>query len=180
MRKIFAGLFVSLDGVVEAPETWHMSYFTDEMGAVVGGQMERAGTMLLGRKTYEGFAGFWPNQDPSDPATVHMNETPKLVVSNTLERADWQNSTLVSGDVISELTKLKEQPGKDIAITGSITLVRSMLRHGVLDELSLLVHPVVVGSGMRLFDGETERIPLRLLDSRTFDNGVLYLTYGPE
>lgn len=180
MRKIFAGLFISLDGVVEAPETWHFPYFTDEMGEVVGAQMQRSGTMLLGRRTYEGFVEFWPNQDPeTEPAAAHMNETPKIVVSNTLTSADWQNTTLVGGDVPAELARLKERPGQDIGITGSVTLVRSLLEHGLLDELSLLVHPIVVGKGMRLFEGESAQVPLRLLSSRTFDNGVLYLTYAP-
>lgn len=179
MRKIVAGLFISLDGVVEAPETWHFPYFSDEMGAAVGAQMERSDTMLLGRKTYEGLAEFWPKQDPAtEPMAAQMNGTPKLVVSNTLESADWENSTLVNGDVYAELRRIKDQPGGDIGITGSITLVRSLLQHGLLDELNLLVHPLVVGSGQRLFDGDTGQLPLRLLSSQTFENGVLYLTYA--
>jgi len=179
MRKIVAGLFISLDGVVEAPETWHFPYFNDEMGAAVAAQMAAADTMLLGRRTYEGFAAFWPNQGSDVPAADQMNATPKLVASTTLTSVDWQNSTLIKGDVAEELTRLKQGPGKDIAVTGSSTLVRSLLRDGVLDELRLLVHPIVVGQGARLFPDGTSRHPLRLVDATTFTTGVLYLTYRP-
>jgi dihydrofolate reductase len=175
MRKISAGLFISLDGVVEAPETWHFPYFNDEMGADVGSQMERAGAFLLGRKTYQGFAEYWPTVDPAEePAAAIMNEKPKIVVSDTMTSADWQNSTIVKG---SELRSLKESDGPDLGITGSITLVRSLLQDDLLDELNLLVHPLVVGSGMRLFEPGTPQTPLKLLSSRTFDNGVLSLSY---
>lgn len=177
MRKIVAGLFISLDGVVEAPDKWHFPYFNDEMGAEVGAQMAASDAMLLGRMTYEEFAGFWPNQPADDPFSIRMNSTRKYVVTTTLDRADWQNSTLIKGDVAEELRKLKEGPGKDIAITGSGTLVRSLLRAGLLDELVLLVHPIVVGKGKRLFEAEDEPIPLTLADSKTFSTGVLCLTY---
>jgi dihydrofolate reductase len=176
MRKIIAGLFISLDGVVEAPETWHFPYFNDEMGAAVESQMATSDTMLLGRNTYEAFAGYWPTSE--DDFAAFMNGTPKLVVSNTLETADWQNSTLISGDVNAELARIKEQPGKDISITGSPTLVRTLLRDGLLDELRLLVHPIVIGNGKRLFEGPgLTTVPLELVDSTTFTTGVLALTY---
>jgi len=179
MRKIVAGLFMSLDGVIEAPETWHFPYFNDEMGEAVGSQMARSDTMLLGRRTYQEFAGFWPHQGSDDPMADQMNSTPKVVVSTTLDTVEWQNSTLVNSDVVAELTKLKEQPGKDIAVTGSATLVRSLLRDGLLDELNLLVHPIVVGSGKRLFEDGGDRTPLELADSKTFSTGVISLTYRP-
>ncbi|MEV4182037.1 dihydrofolate reductase family protein [Streptosporangium canum] len=179
MRKIAAGLFVSLDGVTESPEKWHFTYFSDEMGAAVGEQMAAADTMLLGRRTYEEFAGYWPSQaGTGNQLADQMNDTPKLVVSTTLDTVEWQNSTLIKDNVVEELTKLKEQPGKDISITGSATLVRSLLRAGVLDELRLLVHPIVVGSGKRLFEDGGDQVPLKLIDSQTFSTGVLYLTYG--
>jgi dihydrofolate reductase len=179
MRKITASLFISLDGVIEAPETWHFPYFNDEMGAVVGQAMAETGTMLLGRVTYEAFAGFWPNQSGDDAVAAQMNGTPKLVASTTLDRVDWQNSTLIEGDVAEALRKLKAQPGKNIGITGSATLVRSLLRDGVLDELTLLVHPIVVGKGKKLFGDMEAQVPLKLVDSRTFSTGVLALTYQP-
>ena len=181
MRKIVAGLFIALDGVYEAPDQWHFPYFNDEMGAEVQAGMDAADTMLLGRKTYEEFAAFWPQQSAADvDIAPFMNDTPKLVVSNTLQTLDWQNSTLVSGDVNAELTRIKELPGKNISVVGSGTLVRSLLQDGVLDELRLLVHPIVAGSGKRLFPEGTAQIPLRLTDSRTLSTGVLALTYEPE
>ncbi len=179
MRKIVAGLFISLDGVVEAPDKWHFPYWSDEMGEAVQSQMAAADTMLLGRRTYEEFAGFWPQQKSDVPAADFMNNTPKLVVSTTLDTVEWQNSTLIKGNVAQELSKLKQQPGKDISITGSATLVRSLLRDNLLDELRLLVHPIVVGSGKRLFEEGTGQVPLKLVDSKTFSTGVLYLTYAP-
>jgi dihydrofolate reductase len=110
----------------------------------------------------------------------YMNNTPKLVVSTTLDTVGWQNSTLLKGDVAEELTRLKQQPGENISSTGSTTLVRSLLRDGLLDELRLLVHPIVVGRGERLFaDGEPQR-PLELVDSKTFSTGVVSLTYRPQ
>ena len=180
MRKIVSGLFISLDGVAEAPDQWHFPYFNDEMGAAVDALMQAADTMLLGRVTYEEFAGYWPQQsnDEVDIAD-YMNNTPKLVVSNTLDTLDWQNSTLISGDVAGQLRELKQQPGKNIGITGSISLVRSLLRDGLLDELQLLVHPIAVGSGKRLFEDGGSQTPLTLVDSKTFSTGVLHLTYHP-
>lgn len=179
MRKIVAGEFLSLDGVMEAPNEWHFPYFNDEMGQAVGGQMAEADTMLLGRRTYQEFAAAWPDRPSDEPGADFMNNTPKLVVSRTLDTVEWQNSSLIKGDVVEELTKLKRQPGKNIGISGSATLVRWLLRQGLLDELRLLVHPIVVGSGKRLFQDVDDRVPLKLVDSKTFSTGVLYLTYGP-
>ena len=179
MRKIVAGLFISLDGVVEAPETWHFPYFNDEMGEIVGSQMAAADTMLLGRRTYEEFAGYWADKGNDVEFADQINGSPKLVVSTTLDTVDWQNSSLIRGDVATELRRIKEEPGKDISITGSPTLVRSLLRNGVLDELRLLVHPIVVGHGKRLFEDGGDQVPLRLASARTLSSGVLYLTYVP-
>jgi dihydrofolate reductase len=179
MRKIVAGLFISLDGVVESPEKWHFPYFNDEMGAAVGAGMASSDAMLLGRQTYQEFASYWPHQGNDVPGAEHMNTIPKLVVSNRLDKVEWQNSTLIKGNVAEELTRLKQQPGKNIQIVGSGTLVRSLLRDGVLDELGLLVHPIVVGRGKRLFDDMAEQVGLQLVDAKTFSTGVLSLTYAP-
>jgi dihydrofolate reductase len=179
MRKIVAGLFISLDGVVEAPDQWHFPYWSDEMGEAVGSQMAAADTMLLGRLTYQEFAAYWPHQGSEVEGADYMNNTPKLVVSTTLDRAEWQNTTLIKGNVAEELTRLKQQPGKDISVVGSPTLVRSLLRDNVLDELRLLVHPIVVGRGKRLFEQGSEQQALKLVESKTFNTGVLYLTYEP-
>jgi dihydrofolate reductase len=180
VRKIVAGLFISLDGVYEAPHEWHFPYFNDEMGEAVQAQIDASDTMLLGRVTYQEFASYWPHQNNDEvPLADHMNNTPKVVVSETLDSLDWQNSTLIKGNVVEELTRLKQQPGKNIGITGSGTLVASLLRAGLLDELRLLVHPIVVGKGKRLFATEDEARGLRLADAQTFSTGVLYLTYTP-
>lgn len=179
MRKIVAGLFISLDGVVESPDKWHFPYFNDEMGAEIGRAVEEADTLLLGRKTYEEFAAFWPNQGSEVEMADYINNTPKLVASRTLRSVEWQNSSLIEGDVNEALTALKQQPGKNISITGSATLVRSLLVDGVLDELRLLIHPIAIGSGARLFDGMDTQVPLRLVDSRTLSTGVLAATYAP-
>ena len=180
MRKIVAGLFVSLDGVYEAPHEWHFPYFNDEMGEAVQSQIDATDTMLLGRVTYQEFASYWPHQSNDEvPLADHMNNTPKVVISETLDSLDWQNSTLIKGNVVEELTLLKQQPGKNIGITGSGTLVASLLRAGLLDELRLLVHPIVVGKGKRLFATEGEARGLRLAEAQTFSTGVLYLTYTP-
>jgi dihydrofolate reductase len=176
MRKIVADLFVSLDGVVESPEQWTGPYFTDDVGQMIGSEMAQADTMLLGRVTYQTFAASFAGQ--AGGMADQMNAIPKIVVSARLEAADWQNSTLVASP--AELAVYRQQPGRNIAISGSATLVRSLLGQGLLDELRLLLFPVVVGSGQRLFDTFTERLPLNLLDSRTFSGGVARLTYQPK
>ena len=177
MRKIVAGLFVSLDGVVEAPEEWTGPYFNEGVGQEVGSLMAEADTMLLGRVTYQTFAAAFAGK--TGGMADLMNTVPKLVVSESLDKAEWQNSALLNGAVTSELTTLKQQPGKNIAVSGSPTLVRSLLREGLLDELRLLLFPTVVGGGKRLFDHGSGRVALKLADSRTFDTGVLGLTYQP-
>ena len=175
MGFIKSSLFISLDGVIESPETWHFPYFDDQMGAVVGEQMSGNDAMLIGRQTYDEFAGYWPNADPGDPITGVMNGARKYVVSNTLTDATWENSSVVTGDVAAELTKLKADTR--LGTTGSATLVRWLLEQGLVDELHLLVHPIVVGHGKKLFaDGAT--VPLKLVSSTTFDTGVLHLVYA--
>jgi dihydrofolate reductase len=183
MRKIVAGLFLSLDGVAEAPNRWVFPYMTDEVGQVVGDAMAASDAMLLGRRTYQEWAAYWPDKTAADdPFADYINTVPKHVVSTTLKPPlEWRNSTLVTGDVRQQITELKQQPGKDLAMSGSIALVGWLLREGLLDELSLLVFPVVVGSGKRLFDGP-DQVALKLVQSKTFDNGVLSLRYelGPS
>ena len=180
MRKIRAGMFISLDGVVEAPYDWHFPYFDEEMGAVVGEAIGASDSLLLGRRGYEEWAAFWPSQDPAaDPFVSFMNDTPKYVASTTLTEVDWQNSTLLEGDLTKSVTALKEQPGKNIGMSGSATLVRSLLERGLVDELRLLVHPLVVGQGAKLFPDGSPPVSLELVDSRAFATGVLDLTYRP-
>ena len=178
MRKIVAGLFVSLDGVVESPEKWQSPYFNEEMGAEIGSQMAASDTLLLGRRTYQEFAAFWPQQGDAGPAGF-MNNAPKLVVSATLKALEWQNSSLIRGDVADYMAKLKTQPGKNVLVAGSPLLVGWLLRQNLLDELGLMVCPVLVGRGARLFDDDGGQVPLNLMGSKTFSTGVLNLTYRP-
>jgi dihydrofolate reductase len=180
MTKLAASLFISLDGVVEAPEQWQRPYFNDEMGAVIGQAIAATGAFLLGRRTYQEWAAFWPQQDPGElPMAAAINGLPKYVVSNSLEEAAWQNSTLLKGDLADEVSKLKQQHDKEIAVNGSATLVRSLLAAGLVDELRLMVHPLVVGSGARLFETGSPQVPLELVESQTFSTGVVNLTYRP-
>jgi len=183
MRIAIASELVSLDGVVESPERWHLQYFNDQMQEAIGAAMAASDAMLLGRVTYEEFAAFWPSQEASDEdqeATDYMNNTPKFVVSKTLEEPlEWNNSTLIKENVAEEIAKLKRRPGKDISITGSPTLVRSLLADGLLNELRLMVHPIVVGNGKRLFEEGDGQKALELVYSKTFSTGVVYLTYQP-
>lgn len=151
----------------------------DEMGAAVGVQMVDSDTTLLGRRTYQEFAAHWADQGSEVPFADQINGARKVVASRTLETADWQNSTVLQGNLADGVRALKQQPGKDIAITGSPTLVRALLREGLLDELRLLVHPILVGRGRRLFSEDLERQPLRLISSATFSTGVLNLIYQP-
>jgi dihydrofolate reductase len=179
MRKIVAGLFMSLDGVVEAPEQWTNPYFSEDVGQVIGSMIGGGDTLLLGRVTYEGFAAAFGADTSGDPMAATMNTFPKVVVSTTLEQASWQNSVLISTDVAAQITKLKQQPGKNINVSGSGTLVTWLLREGLLDELHLLIYPLVRGSGQRLFPGDGHQIPLKLANSAALSPGVLHVTYQP-
>lgn|ERR1022692_426319 len=179
MRKIVTGLFMSLDGVVESPFSWASQYFNDEMFEWIGAGLPQADAILLGRRTYLEFAELWPSQGSSVPMADFLNNTPKYVVSSMLDTLDWGPSSLVRGDLAEEIRNLKQQPGKNIQIPGSPTLVRSLLCDGLLDELSIGIAPIVVGSGMRLFDEITEQVPLKVLESKTLDTGMLAVTYQP-
>jgi dihydrofolate reductase len=181
MREVVATELVSLDGVMEKPEEWAFSYSNGEMEEANASGMAASDAMLLGRVTYQEFASYWPYQNSAEqPYTDYLNNTPKYVVSTTLEEPlQWQNSTLIEGNVAEEVARLKRQPGKDIGIVGSGALVRSLLRDGLLDQLTLMVHPIVVGRGKRLFEEGGDRKALELVESRTFSTGVLYLTYQP-
>jgi dihydrofolate reductase len=180
MRKVVAVELVSLDGVVESPEEWAPPYSNHEMEEANAAGMAHSDALLLGRVTYEALAAFWPNQPGGTPMVDYINSVPKHVLSTSLEEPlEWQNSTLIKGNGGEEIAELKRQPGKDITILGSATLVRSLLRDGLLDELRLMVHPIVLGRGKRLFDEGGGQKALDLMDSRTFDMGVVYLTYQP-
>ena len=180
MRRVIAVELVSVDGVMESPEEWAFSYSNDEMEEANESGMAASDGLLLGRVTYEHLVAFWPNQPGGTPMVDYINSVRKHVVSETLrEPLEWNNSTLIKGNVAEAVVKLKRQPGKDITILGSGALVRSLLRDGLLDELRLMVHPVVMGCGKRLFEDGDVRKGLELVDSKTFGTGVVSLTYRP-
>jgi len=178
MGKIVSNFFISLDGVVESPDQWHFPYFNDEMGAAIGQGMETSEAFLMGRVLYEEWSDYWPNQGDEEPFASFINNVPKYVVSNTLDKATWNNSTIVSGDVAARLREIREATGGDLAMSGSATLVRWLLANGLLDELNLMVHPIAVGHGQRLFE-DTPTHPLQLVNHETFETGVLNLKYAP-
>ncbi|HWB35164.1 MAG TPA: dihydrofolate reductase family protein [Rugosimonospora sp.] len=166
MRKILVGEFISLDGVVEAPERWHFPYVDEQMMASMRGLGARTDTMLLGRRTFESFAAGFANAPSDDPVASQMNKPLKVVVSATLSDLGWKNSTLLpAGDVVERVRELKAQPGADILTTGSTTLVRALLAAGLVDELHLLV---LVGTGTRLFAARAQRVPLTLVSCENF------------
>jgi len=178
VRKIKSYFFISLDGVVESPDKWHFSYFDDEMGAAVGAGFATADALLMGRILYEEWAAYWP-EHADEPFGDVMNSIKKYVLSNTLHAAEWHNSEIITGDVAQKLSDIKAQEGGDIAMSGSPTTARWLLREGLLDELNLLVHPIAVGEGMaRLFPPDEPRIPLELLSAQPLKSGVLNLSYS--
>lgn len=183
MRKIVASLFISLDGVVEAPDQWHFPYFNDEMGEAVGAVLGANDTLLIGRKTYDSFAGAWPDREADGGEDAEfakvLGDMRKIVVSNQDLEFHWRNSEVLTGDIVEAVTALKNEPGGTIGISGSVSVVRQLLAAELLDELHLLVHPIVVGSGMQLFGPGEAPIPLKLLSAQTFRTGVLNLFYGP-
>jgi len=182
MRKLVASFFISLDGVVQAPGPeedfelagWTMPYWDDDIAAFVQAGMEAADTLLLGRVTYQGFAAAFASS--AGPDAEIMNNYRKYVVSTTLEQAEWNNSSLIKGNVAEEVAKLKQQPGRDIGMSGSGTLVQSLLQQGLIDELNLLIYPVVLGRGKRLFQ-DGRNLTLKLKQSKPSSSGVLLTTY---
>ncbi|MCB9458594.1 MAG: dihydrofolate reductase [Anaerolineaceae bacterium] len=190
MRKINAALFITLDGVYEAPgpgdttllekRGWSMPYTSDEVGEVIGGNMMTSDAMLLGRITYEGFASFWPNVPDDDPFGQIMNNRTKYVVSTTMNNATWKNSHLIQGDVAAELAKIKALSGMDISIVGSGVLTRTLIEMNLVDELQLMLCPVVLGQGKKLFDDTDYTKKMDVLEVRTFDSGMIYLRLKPK
>ncbi|MEU7139808.1 dihydrofolate reductase family protein [Nocardia sp. NPDC046473] len=184
MRKITAGMFVAIDGVVADPQDWHFPYFNEEMGAAVSAQLGTADTLLLGRVTYEGFAAAWPDREDAGGEDAgmakSMGDARKIVVSHQDLDLTWRNSEVLKGDLLEAVAALKNEPGGDIGMSGSVSIVRQLLAAGLLDELHLLVHPIVVGKGLRLFDDRDSTLPLRLLSSETFSTGVLHLVYTKD
>jgi dihydrofolate reductase len=190
MRKLIAAEFLTLDGVMEAPGSadttlperrgWSEPYMTEEIGKIILDQMDASDALLLGRKTYQDFAAFWPSVPDEDPFGKKMNSFAKYVVSKTLNSVNWNNSRLIRGNVAEEVSRLKAQPGKNINIVGSGELVRSLMQNDLIDEYQLMVCPVLLGVGKRLFNEGSDKKSLRLVDTKAFDSGMLLLTYRSE
>ena len=176
MRKLIESTLVSADGVIGDPPAWAMEYRDEEVQADALERLSGSDTLLMGRGTYELFAAIWPGQE--DSFADRMNSIRKYVFSATLEKADWNNTTIVRGDPVTEVTKLKEQDGQDLAIFGHGLLAQTLLEHGLTDQLRLAVHPVLAGNGKLLFrpSGKT---PLRLTAVKSFSSGVVVLHYQP-
>ncbi|MGB7685526.1 MAG: dihydrofolate reductase family protein, partial [Solirubrobacterales bacterium] len=186
MGKIVVTEFVSLDGVIEAPggeEGYKHTGWTFEIDRGDEGnkfkldEVVEADAQLLGRVTYEGFAAAWPGRDDAAGFAAKMNSMPKYVVSSTLETAEWENTTILSGDFAEEIAKLKQEVDGVILVAGSATLVQGLIEHDLVDELRLMVFPVALGSGRRLFGETEEKKPMNLVDSKTVGDGIVILTY---
>ena len=181
MRKVVSWLFITLDGVVEAPNEWQFDVMDNEMMAAITSQMEAEEAILMGRVTYQDWLPFWPSST-DEPYASHINQIPKYVVSRTLEEVEWgrwEKPTLIKVDLAREINKLKGGSGKNISVSGSPTLVRSLLAENLLDELQLMIHPVVVGKGKRLFTEDVDLKRLQLVDSKVTGTGVVIVTYQP-
>ena len=188
MRKVVVTEFVSLDGVMEDPGGaekfkhggWTWPYWHDEIGKFKFDELVASDALLLGRVTYQAFAAAWPSRSDKEGFADRMNSLPKYVVSTTLEKVEWNNSKLIKENIDEEISRLKQQPGQDILVAGSGTLVRMLMQHDLVDEYRLLVYPVVLGSGKRLFESLPERRDLKLISTRTFPSGVVALIYLSE
>jgi len=190
MRKVVANLFITLDGVYEGPGSddttlpgkrgWSMAYTDDEVGGFIMNGMASSDAMLLGRVTYEGFAAYWGPQGDENPIASAMNNQQKYVVSTSLNKTDWKNSTLLKGDLTTAINNLKNQPGKDISTVGSGTLVESLLQLELVDELNLLICPVILGVGKRLFKEGADTKYLKPVSSKTYGSGMTILTLQPD
>jgi dihydrofolate reductase len=177
VRKIAVQMYMSVDGVMEAPEKWSFRYWADDHEQYAYQRLLAADALLLGRSTYETFAASWPSRAGDDFAG-RMNSLPKYVVSSTLgDNLEWDNSRVIRGDAVAEVSKLKQQPGQDILLYGSNQLFNTLLDHGLIDDFRLWVFPLVLGSGKRLFHDGNEPGNLQLADTTTFSTGVVVLCY---
>jgi len=176
MRKLVLSAYVTLDGVMEAP-SWSAPFWNEEAAKYAFDQLFASDALLLGRVTYESFAAAWPSMTDEEGFADRMNSLPKFVASTTLGELQW-NAARIQGEVAEEVAQLKQQPGQDILIYGSGGLVHTLMQHDLIDEYRLWVHPVVVGSGKRLFRDGSETT-LRLVDTKTFGSGVVVLAYRP-
>lgn len=176
MRNLVVTEFLSLDGVMEAP-AWTFPYWNDEIATFKGEETNADQDLLLGRVTYQGFAAAWPNS--KDEGAPYFNNARKYVVSSTLDTLDWNNSVLINGNIVDEITNLKQQDGSDLVVHGSAMLAQTLMQHDLVDRIRLLVYPVVIGKGKRLFQ-EGTTATLNLVETRPMSSGVVGLIYEPE
>jgi dihydrofolate reductase len=178
MRKLVVTMFVSVDGVIEEPHLWVFPFWNDAITKFKRDELFATDTLLLGRVTYDVFAASWPSRK-HDEFADRMNSLPKVVVSTTLGKAEWNNSTIIGKNIRGEVAALKQQPGQEIVVHGSPTLVATLMEHGLIDEYRLLTFPIVLGSGKRLF-AQGSKASLKLLEAKSFDSGAILLRYQPE
>lgn len=177
MRDVIVTEFLSLDGVMEDPQ-WTFPFWNEEIAQFKAEETTANDVLLLGRVTYEGFAAAWPQRTDEASGGRYFNSVRKYVVSNTLDKAEWNNAHIIRGDILTEITKLKQQGGENLVVHGSGTLARWLMQHDLVDRYRLLVYPVVRGAGMRLFqDGASAA--LTLVETRVFSSGVAALIYEP-
>jgi len=187
MRNVVVSEFVTLDGVMEDPGGaegfehggWTMANWSEDIGKYKFDELFASDALLLGRVTYQGFAAAWPSMADEGGFADRMNSLPKFVASTTLKEVEWNNSRLIKGNIAEEVSNLKQQPGQDILIAGSGDLVQTLMQHNLIDEYRLLVYPVALGSGKRLFREGSDTIALRLVETKTFSSGVVALVYQP-
>ncbi len=180
MRKIIVSMFVSLDGVMEAPNEWSLNCWSEDQGQFKFAELAASDALLLGRVTYEGFAAAWPHMTEQAGAYADMmNSYPKYVVSSTLTELEWNNSHRLNQNIAQEVEALKQQPGKDIIVFGSAELIQTLMQHDLIDEYRLLIYPIVVGKGKHLFALESAGKGMKLVESKIFTSGVAALTYQP-
>ena len=177
--KIVVTQFMTLDGVVESPQDWSFPYWSDETAKFKWDELLATDAHLLGRVTYEGFAAAWPDRTDAQGFADRMNSLPKYVVSTSLKKAEWNNSTIMKSSVVEEVSKLKNQSGGDILVAGSMTLLQTLMEHDLVDEYRLLTYPIVLGKGKRLFTHGLAA-SLRLTESKPMGSGVVLLRYEPE
>jgi dihydrofolate reductase len=170
--------YVTLDGVMEAPNKWSFPFWSDEAAQFKFDELFASDALLLGRVTYEGFAAAWPSMKDEAGFADRMNNLPKFVVSTTLNTLEWNNSHLITGNVAEEVARLKQQPGRDLLLAGSADLLGTLMQHALVDEYRLMVHPVVVGTGKRLFK-EGSMATMQLVGTKTLSSGIIILSYQP-
>ena len=178
--RLVATEYLSLDGIFEEPGHWSNPWFNDQAGQFKYAELQASDALLLGRKTYEGFAAAWPNAKGTGDFGEKMNSMPKYVVSSTLDKVDWPGSKLVKGDVVAEVRKLKEQAGSDLLLSGSAQLFNALMEANLIDLYRIMLFPVVLGKGKRLFAEGTDRRILGVPETKTFTSGVAILEYRPE